>query len=127
MGFSGSCNKSKEEAMPSAKHVSNFLNNVGYSSGRVIRLPDPDITNIHHIFKKTKALTDSTGERLAGIARGSVFALPLAEGNGQKGILEHGHSAILDIRPDSPEMYIGPAPIQRRWGLRRVAHCLAGS
>jgi len=114
--------------MPGAKHVSDFLmmNGQRSSSEDLARSQAINFANNAYIFKKAKALTDSSGERLTGNVLGTVFALPHAEGNRKDGSLEHSGSAVLDIRPDSPEMYIGPVPIQKRWGLRRVAHCVAG-
>jgi len=84
-------------------------------------------TNIHRINKKkAKALTDFSGELLAGHVLRPVLALPATEDKRQDAFPVLGHRAILDNSPD-PVVYTGPTPIQKRFGLRRVAHCLSGA
>lgn len=110
--------------MRSISQVSSFSMKVkqGNEESRLSHPPDP----VTIIFKKSKALTDNTGEQLAGNMLRPVFALH-PEDNRQAYVLTHKRllDQMISITLESSSI-AGLIPIKKRWALQPVRRCAAG-
>jgi hypothetical protein len=94
----------------------------GNEESRQSHPPDP----ITIIFKKSKALSDYTGEQLAGNMLRPVFALH-PEDNRQAYVLFRERLLDQTISNTFESSFIaGLIPITKRWTLQPVRRCAAG-
>jgi len=109
-------------SIKSASRFKNDVNQEGYRETRSTHSQNPITT----IFKKHKALSNITGEQLAGDELRPVFALPL-ENKRQAHVLAHERlldQMISSAFESSPGA--GPIPIMKRWALQPVRRCMNG-